>query len=364
MPKPIVPSHPVALSLAGGGSKGDWIIGNLEWLRTVGGLDIRAGAGTSTGSLCIAKIAALIATGDEKHWVELKDIYTKVKTAGIIRHTSGLARLALDTGLSGEGDAATIGLAHAVISGGNAVYSTSPLAALIEEYVSDSDWKAILKAYKTKKFLMGFCYTDYETGEALLATNDGSYSRDDLKAALLASASQPVLMPPVRVGDRKACYDGGIRDINPIRHLLARPELQDDSWVQSVLAIYTDAEAVSVQEAPRDVISILGRTIDLLGYNTVEGDLKQSQLSSVVRRLVMELNPEALSTVLSDLPPDTAALVDEVLAAPYLPVYSVSPPNALPGSSLVFDPEVAKKRMKSGFKHAAKYWAKPKAPRV
>jgi predicted acylesterase/phospholipase RssA len=170
----------VALVLSGGGSKGAYSVGVVNALCERG-IHADIVCGTSSGALS----AAMVVAGEEK---KLREIWQHLTTEKVYSRMWKLSFLASFFG--------------------NFTYpffSSKPLLDLIRESV---DFEKVKNSPK-KLIVSAF---DLVTGKVLRFYNDSPH----LDLCLLASASIPVIFPPVRVGDH-VLVDGGVTDNVPFK---------------------------------------------------------------------------------------------------------------------------------------------------
>ncbi|UCC84459.1 MAG: patatin-like phospholipase family protein, partial [Gemmatimonadota bacterium] len=248
-----------ALVLSGGGSKGAFSVGAIEYMIDHRGLSFDIVTGTSTGAL----ISPLVAAGGDE-WRALKEIYTSVKTGDVI------VRRRL----------------HSIINS-ISVYKTDPLTKLIKQYLTPERVEMILQS-QTMMFITGVCLQTgrlcyFQTGPRdgvtdKLSTIERIRDFDGLARAILASANQPVLTPPVKIpksgSPLRQFVDGGVKEYAPFKIAI-------DNGA-------TDIYAVLLSPAPegrrketgeyRKVVPILVRTIDMLVDDVAENDLKVARI--------------------------------------------------------------------------------------
>ncbi|MDH3735004.1 MAG: patatin-like phospholipase family protein, partial [Gemmatimonadota bacterium] len=188
-----------ALVVSGGGSKGAFAVGAIDHIVNTLGIQFQFISGTSTGAL----IAPLVVTGNID---VLKDIYTSVRTRDILLRRE---------------------LANILRS--NSIFDVSPLDKLVRDTFDQARTAEIL-ASNTQMALTTVCLqtgrvTYFQSGPTLNHAQDVDVhtigDRETLRRAVIASADQPVLMPPVMIpsgADPPRQYvDGGVREYAPIR---------------------------------------------------------------------------------------------------------------------------------------------------
>jgi predicted acylesterase/phospholipase RssA len=251
-----------ALIISGGGAKGAFAVGALEvLLERSWNFDVICG--TSTGAL----IAPLAAIGDID---ELVRIYTTVRTKDILR--LNWRRLFHDS-----------------------IYDTKPLERLIRRTMKGERYDRLM-ASPVQVLL---CSVGFQTGRIIYATQ-----REDLSVpgivvwdgfeeyvrATLASTNEPMLMPPVRFA-AESCFDGGVREIAPLRAAQA----------------LGCTRAVVLANSPHDpsfspcmyhrMVEIGPRALDLMTMEILNGDLECGGMDLTIIRPLMTLPSSSLSFV-------------------------------------------------------------------
>ena len=327
---------PVAVSLSGGGAHGAWSVGALKNIweeQDLAYRDMRIIYGTSTGSLISAMLGAVAVTGDTSFFDELEHIYRNTADGDILIPSYDeddsvgwdIIRPALDLVL-GDNEV----LLHAVlalITKQRSIYSTRPLRELIDRFLSDSMWKRIIKAgaRQRKPVEVGFCITSLQSGRSMMVTNRTHQDIGVLKRAMLASTSEPVLMPAVDVfGDGQQWVDGGARDINPWKYALESPHF---NTIKSLLCVSCQTGDPEPGEADYDNLpSLLMRTLSVLINGVFKDDIDQLELLKYKSKFTKH-------------------------------VLHVQPSKALVGDGLVFNPQSMRAELRMGFRDAAKYFS-------
>lgn len=189
-----------ALVISGGGSKGAFSVGVVKDLMQTYRLNFDIFVGTSTGAL----IAPLAALGEIKI---LEDLYTTVNNDKIIRKYN---------------------FGERVLNGDISIFTFGPLKDIIKRIYTDAYFERLMKSGK-EVYLTTVCLQTEELVVFTTAKNPkpSKYYKartlvngDQFRAAVLASASQPVFTPPVKVdenvpGAQHKDYqyvDGGVRE--------------------------------------------------------------------------------------------------------------------------------------------------------
>jgi predicted acylesterase/phospholipase RssA len=282
-----------ALVVSGGGSRGAFAVGAIEVLHEAGKtFDIVAG--TSTGAL----IAPLIVTDDLQL---LRSIYSSVRTDDIIRKRDAVEVLTKD-----------------------ALYDSHPLWSLINSFITEERYRQILAS----------------------EADGGPVSRRTLLRAVFASASIPVMMPPVEIlegGDQHV--DGGVREIAPLKIVI-------DHGATDVYAIVLEPEERQrSNEEYRFVVKTLTRTMNIFTQEVLLNDVRHAQLINQGVRYLANARARAEERLSEE---DVSALFDDpAVSNPFrearvLNVHVIRPERELPSSGLEFRPLVMSQMMELG----------------
>ena len=349
MAKLIIPENgPYALTLSGGGSKGAYTAGVLQFLAEVRKLrDFRAIYGTSTGALAGAAFAIFAATGDIKYLANLLHIYRTVKQQDILRLRHSLAQ-----SIGGEVGS----LLAAAIAGDVSINDATPLKKLLDKFIPPKAWEILIEAgQRTSSPLeVGFCTVNLKTSESIIVTNRSHPDPKILANALWASSAQPVLMQPVDIlGDGDTHWvDGGLQDYNPIGKLF-ESDLIDES-VSAIISINLDNPTPKASKDDyKDIGGIFFRTIEVLVNSVFGNDIKNAQLWNVILKVKEFLPASQWKKFVSQLPPDVKQFTQSKLTKKsYMPILRVIPKRPINSSSLEFKQPLMKKLVNRGFKEA------------
>jgi predicted patatin/cPLA2 family phospholipase len=216
-------------------------------------LDFDIYVGTSTGSL-IAPLAAMDA------YDLLEELYTTVKTENIIKKSNIGDRL-----------------------NQHSIFDANPLWSLIEQYYNDHNYE-ILKASNKKIYLTSTCL---QTSELVVFTNNTNpfvsknyevktlVSADHFRKAVMASACQPVFMPPIKVnlkvpGEANPNFqfvDGGVREYAGIQMAI------DNGATEIFTILLSSGGKVIVDTEFKTIFPILEQTIDIFTEDVGKNDL-------------------------------------------------------------------------------------------
>jgi NTE family protein len=240
-----------ALVISGGGSKGAFAVGVIKQLATsFPEISFDIFVGTSTGSL----IAPLAAGGELD---VLEKLYTTVTTGDIITKGNVLARLMND----------------------NSLFDAKPLGNLVKQYYDDTRVNNIMQSGK-ELYLATTCL---QTNQAVyFGTHDGPLvtdfqvikmtTADEFRRAVMASACQPVFMPPIEVQKGKLpirqYVDGGVREYAGI-------QLAIDAGADEIYAILlSPGKEIVTDKEFKNAFEILTQAMDIFITDVGENDVK------------------------------------------------------------------------------------------
>ena len=243
-----------ALVISGGGSKGAFAVGVLKrLLQEYPNLNFDTYVGTSTGSL----IAPLAAMGN---YDLLEELYTTIKTSDVI--TKGNIGDKLNE---------------------HSIFDATPLWSLIEKYYNDANYE-LLKQSGKKIYLATVCL---QTSELVVFTNDANAaipkyyeikqieSAVHFRKAVMASACQPVFMPPIKVnknlpGEANPNFqfvDGGVREYAGVQMAI------DNGATEIFTILLSSGQKVIVDAEFETIFPILQQTIDIFTEDVAKNDL-------------------------------------------------------------------------------------------
>lgn len=222
-----------ALVISGGGCKGAFAVGAIEYLLENGAnWDIIVG--TSTGAL----LTPLVSGGK---FDAAKKIYSNIRTRDLIRKYCWLT-----------------------IPWRAAIYNDKGLRNVIRKHYTDGLHADLNAGTRVSEV----CTVSLNTGEVCY-WNPKDVSRDVFMRALLASSNQPGLMPPVQINKGSDFHlDGGVREIAPIQRAA-------DLGAEKITSIVLEPEYLP--SMPGDfgrIPKILLRTLSLMTTEIRNDDVK------------------------------------------------------------------------------------------
>ncbi len=312
-----------ALVISGGGSKGAFAVGILQRLRLLfPRLRFNTIIGTSTGAL----IAPFAATGDADL---LEELYTTYTTDEVVtKHRLG-DRL-----------------------NQKSIYTVEPLWGLIQKYITDQRYEAILQSGNHISVMT----TCLQTGEVVVYTSDpaplssNNYiirtasGAEHMRLAILGSACQPVFMTPVKIDRNVAAgpekdyqyVDGGVREYAGIQMAI-------DQGAEEIFCILLSTKKSEVEEREyTSLFPILERTISMFSEDVEKNDILIPQLQADAFSYINRAKQRMLQDGV------TQAKIDAYFNEPQNPfsgrppvkLYLIRPQTPLGGGpgGLVFDP--------------------------
>ncbi|HOY28828.1 MAG TPA: patatin-like phospholipase family protein [Flavobacteriales bacterium] len=330
-----------ALVISGGGSKGAFAVGVTNFIRErFPEKEHTILLGTSTGAL----IAPLVAVGQ---LALVERIYTSVRTEDIITKGNVVSRLL----------------------GSTSLFDARPLARLIDNTWTPALFQQLMASQK-RVYVTTVCM---QSGEVVYWGNHDAPAlngftvykvrdRDEWIRAVMASACQPVFMPPIELrssdGTPRQYFDGGLREYIAVEMAIALDA--------------TEIHAVALspaQEAPENkrytsAFGILEKTIDRFSDDVGLNDLRVPLLiNSALRRIgdaKRKLKEKGVSQAVINAC-FKAAPDDPFQDKEEIPIHLIRPEAHLGGGpgGLTFDPTEMRGMLRKGYERAQAYFAAP-----
>lgn len=323
-----------ALVISGGGSKGAFAVGVLkELFITYPGLDFDLYVGTSAGSLVVS-LASL------KMLDTLEEVYTSISNADLFIKANIVDRL-----------------------GETSLFDVTPAWNLIQKYYPDKNYDQLLASGK-KVFLTTACL---QTNQLNIFTNDATsiHSTDynvvqtinanHFRRAMLASACEPVFMPPIQVGrdvpgaanPQYQYVDGGVIEYIGVQMAI-------DAGATEIFAILLSPEK-SDNEKPqfKNLLGILGETVDILTSEVGKNDIAITDQYAAALKYIAEVKTQMLADgVAQDTIDKYFTLHDQNIFQNKHPIkiFKIRPNKPLGGGpgGLTFDPNEMKGMVAKG----------------
>jgi NTE family protein len=275
---PGAPRRKVAVILSGGGARGAYEVGVLSYV-----LDalarLRGGAPPRLDILCGTSVGAVNACFLASH---LHD-----PTLGVRRLVDLWTDLNLETVL-GFGMRQALSIPKLIFGGpgeGVGLFDVTPMAKLIEREIP---WRAIARTLRHGYLsALSISATEIATGRTVIFMQTGpdgalpttAPPRTIIRGALvgplhaLASASIPLLFPPVRIGP-ELFMDGGVRQNTPIA-----PALRLGATHVLAIGLSRDIRTVDVGEEhrPPSASLVLGKVLNAFLLDHIQSDFEVLQ---------------------------------------------------------------------------------------
>jgi len=221
----------IALILSGGGARGAFQVGAEKYAREVKGYQWDIIAGVSVGAMNGAMLAM-------HRYTRLMELWDSISDAQV--YTGGFNLVSLVK----------------LLFGAKSFYGNDPLQKLMQN-----------------EFEAGRVIDDLHVGAVSLISGEYvQFTKESLELAkaILASASIPVVWPPVDISpDHTSMVDGGVRNISPVGDVL---DLEPDE----VVIINCSSEQPPVMpQAPANVLSIGMRALDIMQNEIFVNDMKE-----------------------------------------------------------------------------------------
>jgi NTE family protein len=330
-----------ALIISGGGSKGSFALGAVQYLYQMG-LDFDLIAGTSTGAL----ISPLLAAYGRDALGTLVDEYTTVRTPDII-----LPRDPPET-----------------VPFRSSIYRSEPLQRRIEARLTP----AVFEDLRRSPTRLLLATVEMQSGELVyfqtgapvqprMGRTVAIQTRNQLVGATLASASIPVMLPPVTIGDRQY-VDGGVREYIPIA-------VGIDAGAVELFCVMLSPPPARKSARPERFDRIAGvamRSLDLLMEEAGENDLWLAELYTAGRRHQEAVYQQLLTAGVPKSVVERAfasvAVENPFAGIRAVRLHVIRPERTLEGDTLQFDPAIMRRNLEYGRERAREVMEKNRPP--
>lgn len=287
-----------ALVLAGGGSRGAFEVGAIDYLVNQSGLDFHLFCGTSVGSLNAAVL------GCAHNYRQLKEQTEKLKSLWLSI-----------TGNKCIYNHQYFGIFNLLFN--SAFYNPVGLRKLIKRYIDPE--RLCNNPFKYIKAAT----VAIETGELFFADTRNHDLCKHIHEYILASASIPLFFPPVFTGG-KHWYDGGLRDVTPLG--AAFKEQPDEIIIILTFPVDENLKPVIHEVRYGGVFKSLLRTINIMSNEISANDLQLARTINLYHRLFPGKRR--------------------------IPIYYIAPKTPLKGDTLDFNPQFIRENIKKGYETA------------
>ncbi len=290
-----------ALVLAGGGSKGAFEAGAIDYLVRESGLDFDIYLGTSVGALNAGVIA------QSRNYRELcqqtqilKELWLGIKGTNSVYHKN----------LFG-----VFSLLHK-----DSLYNPSGLKAIIKANINPE------RLFKNPGRVLKIATVAVESGELLYVDNRSPEFKEDFLSYILASASIPLFFPAIKING-KHWYDGGLRDVTPLGAVFR--ERPDEIVVILTFPINRALNPILAPTKHQGALRSILRTFEIMSNEISANDL---QLANAINQSNRCLPGQRR-----------------------VPIRIIAPETPLTGSNVLeFQPDNIRENMNRGFKAAQK----------
>ncbi|CAN5474294.1 hypothetical protein BH24GEM3_BH24GEM3_01870 [soil metagenome] len=303
-----------ALVLSGGGSKGAFAAGAIKHLMVNRRLHFDMAIGTSTGAL----LAPLVATRDV---ADLLNIYENVENQHVLTDRPDLLAFLLSDALNGS----------------------EPLERMIHRFLGEERRYRRLVESPMEMFVS---VVSLQSGRVEYG-NQHQDPKEVLLKKILASASIPVLMPPVQIGSVQF-VDGGVKETAPFAKAI-------DEGATHIVAIVlqADAERRPVRtERFLTAFDITRRTIELLTEEILDNDLRVAALINEGVATLARIRANArdrLGLSADQIQTLFAGVENAFDGRRIIEITLIRPDRELAGSPLNFDPHVMREWVDLGY---------------
>ncbi|HEX2952796.1 MAG TPA: patatin-like phospholipase family protein [Bacillota bacterium] len=283
-----------ALVLSGGGSRGAFEVGAIDYLVNEEGMDFTYFMGTSAGALNASMLGQ---AGDHQ---ELMDEVKKLK--GIWLDIKGNRSIFSPNPWS-----------YFRLIFKDALHEPRGLKKLIHENI---DLNRVFDPASVVKITT----VALETGELLVADSRQAQFKRDFFSYILASASVPLFFPPVYI-QGKHWYDGGLRDLTPLSSAFA--EEPEEIVVILTYPVNQDLSPKIRRAKAGGALNLLWRVVEILTNEVGANDLQVAELINQHHLVFPKKH--------------------------CIPIRIIHPSSPLPGDPMEFYPQRIREQMRLGF---------------
>lgn len=288
-----------ALVISGGGSKGAFAVGVIEWMllnlkdSTGNNINFQLVAGTSTGSL-IAPAIALHTLGEPGIIGQLINIYTTTTTQQVLTINGPIDILTHDS-----------------------LYGTDPLQQLIRNFYTEDRYNKLQASNEVQVIIttvnMTTGYTEFfYVGKPITNPPAGKVinriaNYEQFVTAVLGSASEPVMMPLVTIPGYSGQFtDGGVTNIIPLSVAI-------DFGTEELYGISLSIAGRALWDSPNPTTpGVLMRLLDVLLDEVLENNIAEAERRKpgLLKALIRPVEDIEKKIGLSALSFDPAKMMD------------------------------------------------------
>lgn len=234
-----------ALVLSGGGSKGAFEVGAVDYLVNKEGMNFNIFIGTSVGALNATFL------GQSRNRTELirlsrdlKQLWLEMKSKRAVYRASFWGALRLLWSIS--------------------LYEPHGLKKMLQTKID-------LQRVFDPATVVKVAAVAQETGQLFYADSRNTELQPDFLKYVLASASMPLFFPPVHIGQNH-WYDGGLRDVTPLGSVF--DEKPDEIVVITTYPVGPNLEPVLAPRKHHGAVQAMLRTLEILISEVQTNDLQ------------------------------------------------------------------------------------------
>ena len=251
------------LELSGGGQYGAFGAGFLKgWTESGQRPEFDAVTGVSTGALLATH--AFLGTPDDD--AVLEEIFTTISAADIY---TGKRLFSL-------------------LWGGNAIFDTSPLQTLLDEYITAEVLQRVAAAHdEHRRLWVGTTNLDYGQtwvwDMGMIAKEGTPEALELYKKVLRASAAPPIVFPPVEISGYLFA-DGGVRENLVVVGLAGKEKPKPPAYGPGTVFVVQNGQHVRTPQAVRnDAVHLAGPVLGAMMSNSTDGQLVRAYAAARVR---------------------------------------------------------------------------------
>lgn len=247
------------LVISGGGSKGSFAGGIIEYLTKKEKIDWDVLVGTSTGSI-------LVPLTSSNQIDKLKEQYTNISNKDVF---------SLDP-FNKKGKIKILNFIWRFIRGKSSIGEIKNLEKRLKKYYTKEDFD---KSIKNNKDV--FVTTSDITNNKVQYFHQKSENYDSFRNSIIASASIPIIFPIKRINN-KDYLDGGIIEPIPIQKAI-------DEGCDEIDVIILSPEKMEKRKKMKNMINVFKNTISLMNIEINKNDVKIGNLKGNKKKIKLNI---------------------------------------------------------------------------